>query len=421
MPQYIGFKIDESEYTIPIMKVREIINTPGITRLPQSPYYVKGIINIRGKIMPVVDLKALVSTGESGGDSTKVIVITNEMMTFGIMVDAITSVVNIEESKIEPPEGFMHGNVERVEGVARFDDRLVILLDTDKLVDAEEMLVLEGGAKELEGPVGPRPLTDETEEARPSAAGPAVKGMPADVSAGAVEPAASGETSSQLRNAKEALGRRFLKDGQKTYFINSLMELIDTLASHDYDRVDMMISELLQSSEAESGLYKKVGLVTRKLHNSIAEFRDVLDPRLKKIADDEVPRAVDNLQFVITKTEEAANRTIEIVEKYIAGMEEFSRQIEKVKSPKASVKYLEEFRDSMRNDLTEILLAQEFQDITGGNIKKVIDLVNAIETELIGLIATFGVKAEGKAGEGREVQEKVTQDDVDELLKEFGF
>jgi chemotaxis protein CheZ len=98
-------------------------------------------------------------------------------------------------------------------------------------------------------------------------------------------------------------------------------------------------------------------------------------------------------------------------------------RMEKIKKPEEFIQYLNDFRDTLSDDLMEIMITQEFQDITGQTIRKVITLVNSIEAELVGLIATFGVKPEpdmpGQA-ESHEA-EKMTQGDVEDLLKEFGF
>ncbi|MEJ2255038.1 MAG: chemotaxis protein CheW [Nitrospirota bacterium] len=174
MPQYIGFKLSESEFTVPILRVREIINTPGITALPQAPYYMKGIISLRGRVIPVVDLKELVSlkAGEDGGGA-KIIVLADERQTFGVLVDEITSVLNIEESAIEAAEGFVKDNIERVEGVARHGDRLVILLNTENLVDTgalgREMDALEQEDPGAEAPR--RRRTTGTSSSSPSGTG----------------------------------------------------------------------------------------------------------------------------------------------------------------------------------------------------------------------------------------------------------
>lgn len=398
MQQYIGFKLNGSEYTIPILKVREIINTPSITRLPQSPHYMRGIINLRGKIIPVVDLRKLISVGETGvNGSTKVIVVSSGKIAFGILVDSITSVVNINESDIEPPEGFMQEHIEQVEGVAKLDDRLVVLLDTNKLVEVNDLELFEESFVDVK----------ETGEAGKVEVTRMVETMGGDIMV------------KELADAKDMLSKKYGDDDPRHRFIEDMVKLIDTLAAHDLEKADLVITELLQSPEG--ALYREIGRVTRKLHNSITEFKVALDPRLKRLAREEMPNAVDSLQFVIEKTEDAANRTMGIVEKYIAGIGELSRHIEKLKGPKQSVGYLKSFSQSLSSDLTEILIAQEYQDITGQTIRKVIDLVNSMEVELVKLIATFGVKMDASPVEDKEIEEKVTQNDVDDLLKGFGF
>lgn len=398
MQQYIGFKLNGSEYTIPILKVREIINTPSITRLPQSPHYMRGIINLRGKIIPVVDLRKLISVGETGvNGSTKVIVVSSGKIAFGILVDSITSVVNINESDIEPPEGFMQEHIEQVEGVAKLDDRLVVLLDTNKLVEVNDLELFEESFINVK----------ETGEAGKVEVTRMVETMGGDIMV------------KELADAKDMLSKKYSDDDPRHRFIEDMVKLIDTLAAHDLERADLVITELLQSPEG--ALYREIGRVTRKLHNSITEFKVALDPRLKRLAREEMPNAVDSLQFVIEKTEDAANRTMGIVEKYIAGIGELSRHIEKLKGPKQSVGYLKSFSQYLSRDLTEILIAQEYQDITGQTIRKVIDLLNSMEVELVKLIATFGVKLDASPVEEKEIEEKVTQNDVDDLLKGFGF
>src|SRR5208337_3184287 len=98
--QYIGFTMNDNEYTIPILKVQEIVNLPHLTKLPQAPDYIEGITNLRGRIIPIVNLKKMVGLG---GDSIgeKVIVVTSGRIIFGILVDAITGVITIENSSIE--------------------------------------------------------------------------------------------------------------------------------------------------------------------------------------------------------------------------------------------------------------------------------------------------------------------------------
>lgn len=396
MQQYIGFKLNDSEYTIPILKVREIINTPSITRLPQSPQYMRGIINLRGKIIPVVDLRKLIAVDEIGvNGSTKVIVVSSGRIAFGILVDSITSVVNINESDIEPPEGFMQEHIEQVEGVVKLDDRLVVLLDTNKLVEAEALERFEENLHELR----------ETGDAGKT-------GVTKTVETGGVD-----ITVKDLADAKYMLSKKYGDDDPRHEFIDDIVKLIDILTANDLEGADVVISRLYQSPAG--ALYKEIGRATRKLHDSIAEFKVTLDTRLKRLAWEEMPNAVDSLQLVIDKTEDAAHRTIGIAEKHIAGIEELSGHIDKLKGPKQSVGRLASFIQSLRGDLTEILISQDYQDITGQAIRRVIELVHSMEVDLVRLIATFGAKLDSTPV--KKIKEEVTQNEVDDLLKEFGF
>ena len=134
-----------------------------------------------------------------------------------------------------------------------------------------------------------------------------------------------------------------------------------------------------------------------------------------------MPNAIDRLQFVIDKTEEAANKTMGIVEKHLLDMDELSAHIRKLDGPDDAVKYIKDFKNRLEDDLTEIITTQSFQDITGQTIKKVILLVGDIEKELVGLVAAFGLKTEAGPMAKEAVREMVSQSDVDDLLKDFGF
>jgi chemotaxis protein CheZ len=201
--------------------------------------------------------------------------------------------------------------------------------------------------------------------------------------------------------------------------VDSIIKLMNMLASRDYDSAEAVMDELMKN--AEKGLYIELGNVTRRLHDSIRDFKKTLDPRIKQIANEEVPQAVDSLEFVLAKTEDAANKTVGIVEKYLAELPEYDKQLKRFKAPKAAIEHLKSFRKSFGKDLGEIMVAQQYQDITGQAIRKVISLVNDIETELVGLITSFGVKMDLAPDREEKPAEKITQDDVEDLLKEFGF
>lgn len=394
MRQCIGFLLNENEYIIPILKVQEIIKIPQITKMPGVPFYVEGVTNLRGRVIPVVNLKRIINVPEETAGN-KVIVISTGKITFGALVDNITGVVNIDESSIEPAEEFLQHGDSHIEGVARLNDRLLILIDIKKLIPTEDQALFE------------EEIVDIIEE------GDKVEVVKKVASIG-------GEMTVKevMDPVKFYEDKGLTKDDPKYLLLEEITNLMNAMSQGDYDRVDSVINSIIQKSQSD--LFKEVGKVARKLHDSLKSFREALDPRLKEIATEQMPRAVDQLQMVIDKTEEAANKTMGIVEKYILKMDDLANHIREVQGPEASVKYLKDFKNSLEDDLTEILTTQSFQDLTGQVLKKVINLVGDLEVELLKLITTFGLKIEDKKTVTKEV-EKVTQEDVDELLKEFGF
>ncbi|MGD0281740.1 MAG: protein phosphatase CheZ [Dissulfurispiraceae bacterium] len=385
--QYIGFTMNNNEYTIPILKVQEIVNMPRLTKLPQVPHYIEGVTNLLVGI---------------GGDSVgeKVIVVTSGRIIFGILVDAITGVITIENSSIEASSDFNTSDI--VSGVAKVGDKLLVLLDTKKLIPLEDMSMFE----------------DEILEEQEKIVHVEPVGMISKIEGTAPEQIPV----SEAPNAKDFFSRQGMDPGDPRYpIISEMVGFMDAVANQDYEKADSLMKGIMNKNKGENELFQEVGKVTRKLHDTIRSFKEALDPKLRDMAVTEMPNAVDQLQFVISRTEDAANRTMGIVEKYILTMDELSLHVRNLKGPEESVQYLKKFKGDIEDDLTEILTTQSFQDLTGQTIKKVIKLVGDIEEELVKLIATFGVKME--TGLRAEVvnQEKVSQEDVNDLLKDFGF
>jgi chemotaxis protein CheZ len=213
-----------------------------------------------------------------------------------------------------------------------------------------------------------------------------------------------------------------------------MLKLMDALANNNYDEVEHIVGEF--SAESDNDLFNEVGKVTRKLHDSLDDFKSSIDSGLDKITRDDVPNAVDKLQFVMAKTEDAANRTMEIAERYFEESDDFSKHIVHISGDEESVAYLKSFKASLDNDMTQLITAQQYQDITGQTIKKVIDLVNSVEVELVRLIAKFGMPLNVEIAEivtsaapeidnaaeiNTQGNEKISQSDVESMLNDFGF
>jgi len=396
---------------IPILKVREIISMPSITVLPQLPYYIKGITNLRGAVIPIVNLKSLLSSEDDGETGKTVIVVSAGKITFGIIVDGITGVVKVDEANIEPPDKIISNNADLLEGVAKLDNRLIVLLNTKKILPLDDMSLLEETIVNVNTSVD----GDSVEVVREM-----------DTIGGKV-------TIKELRNAKDFFNSRLETNDPKHAIFELMLGFMDSLASNDYQKMDEIIAQLVKATDSD--LFKEIGKITRKLHDSLEEFKVSVNSGLQRITENDVPNAVDNLQFVIKKTEEAANKTMGIVERYFEESSELSKHMDKIKGHDESVNYLRTFKDSLDNDMTMILTAQQFQDITGQTIKKVIDLVNNVEVELLRLITKFGMLikadidkvpvADGSSPdtitEAEKPAAKVTQSDVESLLNEFGF
>ena len=396
--QYIGFSMNGNEYTIPILKVQEIVNLPHLTRLPQVPDYIEGITNLRGRIIPIVNLKKLVGLG---GDSLgeKVIVVTSGRIVFGVLIDAITGVISIEDSAIEPPADFNTSDI--VSGVAKVGEKLIVLLDTRKLIPLEDMSLFEDEVFEVKSETIKK--DDEQLQVVQQVDGKGQERLVNDVC-----------------NAINFLSRQGLDTADpRCALYDEMVGFMNAISVQDYEKADEAIQSILK--KGQNDLFQEVGKVTRKLHDSIRSFKEALDPKLKDMAVTEMPNAVDQLKVVIERTEAAANKTMGIVEKYILIMDELASHIRNLKEPEESVKYMKTFKAGLEDDLTEILTTQSFQDLTGQTIKKVIKLVGDIEEELVKLITTFGVKPELHSAEKVATPEKVSQEDVNELLKDFGF
>lgn len=139
--QLVTFGIGEEEFGIDILKVQEIIRTMSITKVPSSPPHVEGVINLRGKVIPVIDLRSRFDMEYRPHDSqTRIIVLEIHGMIVGFVVDAVSEVLRIPSSTVEPPPVVVGGvDSEYIKGVGKLDDRLLILLDLDKLVTVDEL------------------------------------------------------------------------------------------------------------------------------------------------------------------------------------------------------------------------------------------------------------------------------------------
>jgi purine-binding chemotaxis protein CheW len=150
--KYLTFTMADEEYGIGILKIKEIIGMMPITTVPQTPEFVKGVINLRGKVIPVVDLR--LRFGIEAIDYTErtcIIVVEIEgsagTIQIGIVVDAVSEVLNINEEEVENTPTFgTRLNTDYILGMAKMEGGVKILLDIDRVLSAEDVAALEKAA-----------------------------------------------------------------------------------------------------------------------------------------------------------------------------------------------------------------------------------------------------------------------------------
>lgn len=138
--QFVVFRLGSEEYGVPITQVKEINRLTTTTKVPRSPKFVEGIINLRGQIIPIIDMKKRfdLPLTEYTGDA-RIIVIQVYANTFGVEVDSVSEVLRINSLNIEPaPHIVCSIDSKYITGVAKVGERLLILLDLDKMLNDEE-------------------------------------------------------------------------------------------------------------------------------------------------------------------------------------------------------------------------------------------------------------------------------------------
>jgi chemotaxis protein CheZ len=234
--------------------------------------------------------------------------------------------------------------------------------------------------------------------------------------------------------------------------LEKLRNLVAYLEAGDEDQAKNILDEL--ANTRETYLFQEVGKLTRRLHDTLNNFQ--LDTRLAGIASTDIPDAKERLNYVINMTEQSANRTLGAIEDSIPILDGVEDKISQVKDdwgrfierkmPLAEFRtlskkitemldFIDKKNPAVKNNLNEVLMAQEFQDLTSQVIRKVITLVEDLEESLVTLIKISG----GVVGESKTQSDKnelsgpavpgtttgdssiTNQDDVDDLLSSLGF
>ncbi|ENM3764739.1 protein phosphatase [Vibrio cholerae] len=231
-------------------------------------------------------------------------------------------------------------------------------------------------------------------------------------------------------------------------------ELVQFLEQGQKDDANRLFTHIYES--ANNPMFREIGILTRDLHESLKNFQS--DTRFNEIAEDEIPDARQRLQYVIEKTESAANKTMDAVDRCMPIADKLHESLLLIRPEWNGLmngrielmhfkslchriddllSQLEGDSSELRGELTEILMAQDFQDLTGQIIKRVINLVNEVEKRLVEILTVFGaaqkeqkadkatvssIEPEGPILNPHERIDAVSsQDEVDDLLSSLGF
>ena len=141
--QLVIFKLANEDYGLPISKVQEINRMVAVTKLPNTPDFMEGIINLRGRVIPVLDLrKRFGFVPQEHKDDTRIMVTDVAGQTVGLIVDAVHEVVKMPGNCIEPPPPSFIMDAKFVQGIGKLENRLVIMLDIDLIITSQERVRL---------------------------------------------------------------------------------------------------------------------------------------------------------------------------------------------------------------------------------------------------------------------------------------
>ncbi|MEJ5361821.1 MAG: chemotaxis protein CheW [Spirochaetota bacterium] len=138
--QIVCFNIGKEEYGIEILKVQEILKLPAVTPLPKSADYIMGVIDLRGKVIPIIDLGVRFGISEKGAKNKRAIVVDIKGKRIGLAIDQVSHVIKLEHKDIEPPPPIVKGiSGKFIVGIGKVENKFVIILDIDQIFSSEEL------------------------------------------------------------------------------------------------------------------------------------------------------------------------------------------------------------------------------------------------------------------------------------------
>ncbi len=399
--QYIAFNLGNDVYATSILNVQEIINRMDTIPIPEAPEYILGVIDFRENVIPVIDLKKKLSLPDSNSkEDAKILILNLDNMLFGGLVDRVIGVINVDEDEIKRELTAFNSNVKPyISGFVKYDERVYKLLNFDYIITPVDMLTAQSHNEKG----GLYNLTNMND----------------------LPHICENYFNSQMQ---EKLIKPSVNDEDfqaMTEVVARIQKFLDCIANGELNEAEEVLREIVHFGEQKP--IAEIKRITDSLHNSLSEFKKLITPEVKNIVSEDMPEAQDKLQWVINKTEEAVSQTIKLVEKNLDIQSDIVKRLDIIDAAlkksesttdeeREAMEFLRNALEGMNADLMELLLIQEYQDLTGQIIKKVIELTATLEKELSNLIKLFGKTEPTKK------EEKIEkQDDLDRLLSEFGL
>lgn len=167
--QYLTFELDKDAYAIEILRVREVLDYEEPTRVPRSPEFFVGIVNLRGEMLPVLDMRVILGVPAEPISLDSCVIVTeieveDEPMTVGLLADSVQQVIAISDAEIKPPPKIgANVDIAFLSGIGKVDERFVMILNMDKILSIEEINIVE----ELSSLAAETFLEDTSEDAAP--------------------------------------------------------------------------------------------------------------------------------------------------------------------------------------------------------------------------------------------------------------
>ncbi|MBE9536484.1 MAG: protein phosphatase CheZ [Proteobacteria bacterium] len=390
--QLVSFRLGEEEFAVDILKIQEIIRMMEITCIPKSPDFVEGVINLRGNVVPIIDLrKRFALPSENIGKNTRIIVMDVGGRIVGFIVDAVSEVLRLPASSIEPAPSMIGGiDSDYISGVGKLENRLLILLNVCRVFDADEIEM-------IEGPRVPEQIKN-------------------DDFSNAVEDLRVEKTQTENGTVQEdepggpavekVMEHRGLAGVEEVERKNNCAT-DDTSGKVEVPREDLQtpVEHVKGTFEGATGgdleLYGELGELAKYINDTKKGLR-LFDAA--QISEEDLPEASGRLEAIVASTEEATDKMLAATEEILEKDAAIATAMALLKEAKeesgastgekidAAIKELEDVSSHNNQKLMSIMEACNFLDLTGQRIEKIIALVNGIENKLMKMILSFNIK-----------------------------